>query len=205
MIWLNKTRSKRNLDFIRTKNAIAKVPDNFITDSGYGHPVFNIVNSRWDDIYFLSKRNKHIYNTTVSTIIEEVCLEIYNTAFHTAFTKFETDIPDLLLDPTTNVHLKPLSDEQVSNMEKTIKYRNELIKQELNTQTIKMSNRFMYNYAYGIGLDLIIPTTELMTNEMVNDYIVEFWKSGEGYQNLTFTLTEQDLIQYMTNVMKIAL
>ena len=44
-----------------------------------------------------------------------------------------------------------------------------------------------------------------MTNEMVNDYIVEFWKSGEGYQNLTFTLTEQDLIQYMTNVMKIAL
>lgn len=200
MIWLQKTRTKKNLDFIRVKNHIAKVNDNFLVDMACGHPNSNFVNTRYEDIYFLSKRNKrHFYNVTVEPICNVILSELYHKSYNIAVEKFGNVEHTLVIDPETKWHFRNITEESVEKLHKISAFREEWVKNRIKTCTVPVYNTFMYNYAFGIGLNCILDTKGILTNDNVNQFIEDFWNKGElpNYRNIQ--VTQSELEDYYTN------
>lgn len=206
-IWLQKSRKNKNLDFIRIKNEINKVPDNFITETAYGHPHYNTVDKKYDDIFFLSKRNKrYFYNTTVTTAIEELSRIIYTDCWEKSNQKYKLLQSDyhVYIDPTTNLRKSSISDEAKHKLFKLVEYKDTLIKESIKDYTLDISNKFMYNYNFGIGLELVIPSATTLNNDLVNEHIIKFWNYDEGYNLQKFTITEDELAEYLYSMMYIS-
>lgn len=206
-IWLQKTRKNKNLDFIRIKNEIRKVPDNFITETAYGHPHFNTVNDKWDDIYFISQRNKsHFYNATITTAIEELSRILYEECWTKASELYKLNEKDyhVYIDPASNLRNTNYTEEGHNKLLKLVEYKNKLLTESIKDYTIDISNKFFYNYAFGIGLEFILPIKTSLNNDLVNEYIEQFWNYNEGYNLQKVTINKQELEDYLTKMMYIS-
>lgn len=200
MIWLAKTRKRKNLDFIQIKNHLSKVNDNFLVDCAYGHPTTNFVSTKYEDIYFISKRNKrHFYNATVEPICNVILNELYHTAYDLALEKYGKVKHSLAIDPITNFHITQFPDESVEKLHKISQFRDEWIKNNLKEYTVPVFNKFSYDYAFGIGLECILNCKTNLNNDIVNEFVEDFWKKGEipNYRNIIVTQTE--LEDYYSN------
>lgn len=205
-IWLSKTRKKQNLDLIRIKNSINKVTDNFITDAGYGHPSYNEVSEKYEDIYFLSKRNKrHFYNATVTSAIDELASIIYQKAWEDAREKYKINSSEYILSiDSNNLRHTHVSEEGQTKLILLCQYKDELIKQSLKDYTFDISNSFMYNYAFGIGLNFILPIKTVLSNDIVNEHIENFWNYDETHKLQKVTIKKDELENYMYNMLYIS-
>lgn len=205
-IWLQKTRKQQKLDLIRIKNHINNTSDNFITDSGYGHPHYNTVSEVFDDIYFLSKRNKrNFYNTTITSAIAEVSNIIFQKCWTDAHNTYNIDSSEfkVYIDPTSNLRTTQITDNGISKLELLCKRKNELIKSSLKDYTIDINNTFMYDYSFGIGLNFILPIKTTLNNDIVNEHIENFWKYGETHKLQKVTIYKDELDEYLRKMLYI--
>lgn len=215
--YLNSSRKKIKLDYIRIKNEMRKNGDKVFFS--YHMMDGEYEKFAWADIYFLDNKRKFFYNCEVESTAAAMSNDIENAVFEKA---------EVLLEEKTNKTSEEIHDEIFKDIFKKVnkdgmvlyeyKPNEEYLKNSAECQQkvyeqlkadgftvmAREESKLDFKYRYGVGLHMVIDVP-FLTKEIVEQKVLEFLANdrklptGE-YRKISLDNTFSDEYRYGNNI-----
>lgn len=172
-LWLEQSNKARKLDYIQTKNRITNgIAEYDCIFDEFEHPTLSV------DGFFLSKQHRWFYNFDADCVSSVILRKAYEYASQCADKEIALPLFEEMYDIDRSgmfveCKLKPEWESVLDGRQKLVyKHKLEYIK---NTDFDLIGTAQLdFNYAYGIGLHMILPCDLIDSEEYINSFIVDF-------------------------------
>lgn len=172
-LWLEQSNKARKLDYIQTKNRITNgIAEYDCIFDEFEHPTLSV------DGFFLSKQHRWFYNFDADCVSSVILRKAYEYASQCADKEIALPLFEEMYDVDRSgmfveCKLKPEWESVLDGRQKLVyKHKLEYIK---NTDFDLIGTAQLdFNYAYGIGLHMILPFDYIDSEECINEHIQKF-------------------------------